>query len=91
MSDGSDFRVERDVPPPRKAARSPVRYPWPDMKHGDSFVVPVNGQSSRDVQNRVGTAGKSWLAVNKPGWKVTTRKEGKAVRVWILDPAEGAS
>ena len=84
-----ELKIAKDVPPPE---RHPLRrFPWHKMGHGDSILVPW---SESDVRRRAKHRGTSsahvaalrWIKRNRPGWKVVTRTEGEATRIWLVDP-----
>jgi hypothetical protein len=37
----SDFKVDKGVPLPKNIGRKLTKYPWHEMKVGDSFLVPT--------------------------------------------------
>jgi hypothetical protein len=71
----SEFKIESDVPVPDERRR--FKYPWSEMKVGDSFFVE-NGS-----QNVLSTAGRQYGRFH--GGKFSTRKEGNGVRVWRIE------
>lgn len=40
------MKIEKDVPLPGPYVGAPRKYPFPDMEVGDSFAVPLEGESS---------------------------------------------
>lgn len=75
------MKIEKGIPIPESISRkSNAKYPWPDMKVGDSFTVEWRNYSTKYSVLR---AGDSWSKRNKDGeWKFTARKEGCNVRIW---------
>lgn len=69
------FRIDRDVPVP--AVRL---YPFRSMQPGDSFAVPVMGETARDVQKRVTNSACAYG--KRHGCKFTVRITGDTVRCW---------
>lgn len=72
-----EIKIETDVPIPTYAK---VRYPFKEMKVGESFYVPASDAGS--INGSLGYANK-----NKQGWEYTSRtiKENGVkvgVRVW---------
>ena len=73
------FSVESGVvmPPPSKKGR-PTKYPFRQMKVGDSFFVPdENGKKMRDV---VGASTANWGKAH--GAKFSCRSVDGGTRVW---------
>lgn len=75
------FKIERNVPVPKRRVRN-AKYPWADLKIGDSFFVPLDGQHSLEIlQNSLlGCIRKS----RNLKIEITTRidKPNNGVRVW---------
>lgn len=65
--------IVKGVPIPEMLYGRPDKYPWKDMEPGDSFVLP---NYTADLQRNV------LRSAHYKGIKVTTRKEGTALRVW---------
>lgn len=82
MNDSSTptkFVIESGVPvPPRASGAGESKYPFNDMKVGDSFFAPAC--SSQALSN----ATRAYKMTHAPGSKWTTRKEGDGVRVWRI-------
>ena len=78
------YKIESGVPMPesRGGVGGGAKYPFKDMKPGDSFFEPLNGRPVQKVQALLGGCGKAVLG---PG-AVATRsvEEGgvAGVRVW---------
>ena len=72
------FEVESDIPIPRSGMGRP-KYPWPDMKVGDSFFVPNRPDGSRPAVSSAAS-----YQMGRSGKKATysTRKEAGGVRIW---------
>lgn len=74
------FKVERKIPTPEPAGRNP-KYPWREMKVGDSFFVP--GALVRTIHPAAHAASK------RTGFKFTCRTiseaQGSGVRVWRIE------
>ena len=68
------MKIERGIPVPEHKAR----YPWADLRPGDSFFVV-----SADVQKaRKNLSSLTVYQAKKRGWEFTTRIEKGGVRVW---------
>ena len=74
------MKIERVAIPPMGRQGIKCKYPWPDMKDGDSVLVP------RTTTPRAKIAARAWVRRNRPGWKVVTRAEGDGVRIWFVAP-----
>lgn len=61
--------------------RTSLKYPWPNMKKGDSFFVP--GYSVKK-QNNLHTSGTNWFKRNNPDGKISIRREGDGIRVYRI-------
>lgn len=76
------FKIDKGVPIPKPYhGKGSAKYPWADMKKGDSFFVPLNGKKNSPVSGgALNAAGK------RHGFKFTQRKvtEGrkKGLRIW---------
>lgn len=76
----------------RSRSAGPMKYPWADMEHGDSFFVPLPKKSSRDdaviARKRVVSAGRSWCKRNRPEARVISRAltedNTHGIRIWML-------
>lgn len=68
------FKIEKRVPIP--ARTTTPKYPFRDMKVGDSFVVADGGKS-------VAIAASAFSRRN-PEYRFTARKEGDAIRIWRI-------
>jgi hypothetical protein len=67
----SEIKIERGVPLPEKRGLY-NKYPFKQMKVGDSFIVPIDARIY---------AAASW-AGTRNGMKFSTRKNGTCIRVW---------
>lgn len=61
--------------------RTALKYPWPNMKIGDSFWV--QGYSVKKSTNLF-TTGNNWFKRNLPEGKVSVRREGDGLRVYRI-------
>lgn len=66
------IKIQKNIPIPENRGRV-NKYPWKDMKVGDSFLAPAKANSLRQVAQ---VGGK----VNK--MKFVVRQEGKKARCW---------
>ena len=72
-----DIEEKVPLPQPRLGGR---KYPWTEMKVGDSFIVTVDTEQQTAVQGTV--AGSARAYGKKHGQKFTTRIVDGGVRVW---------
>lgn len=69
------------IPNPRQAAGGrPAIYPWREMGVGDSFLVSLNGDTTRKVQRRMTSLASA--AAQRLGFRFSTRIVDGGVRVW---------
>ncbi len=75
----AEFKIEKGIPlaPHGNSVRRQSKYPFSDMKVGDSFAVPA------EVLSAVRTASIGYSRANG-GSKFTIRKSGKAFRCWRI-------
>ncbi|KKK57043.1 hypothetical protein LCGC14_3058470 [marine sediment metagenome] len=63
------YKIEKNIPIPKSRWRE-RKYPFPKMKIGDSFFVPLNGRKTKRVQPSIVSAGHRYQNQNK---RFTTR------------------
>ncbi len=81
----SEFKVEAGIEiPPDVGKRGRTRYPWDQMKTGDSFFVPDDGSSNLirlagigNQRAKIQDNGQHFVSCH-----ITDEKLGKGVRVW---------
>jgi len=74
MPQSSSIAIARDIPPPdRKDPVSKPRYPWRDLKPGDSFLHPGSRWAASSLMSYVR---------EETGWVLCSRKEGDQIRIW---------
>jgi hypothetical protein len=69
-------KIERNIPIPPHGNAERGRYPFGQMRVGDSFFTPGARSSA--------ASGASQFAKRHPGYRFITRIEGKGVRVWCI-------
>ena len=74
------YKIEKNIPlPPRRGARG-SKYPWDEMKQGDSFFVPGKPKGL-------------YTAASQRGIRIAIRPDKKGsqsgVRVWHVGPTTG--
>jgi hypothetical protein len=74
------YQIEKGIPLVSKARQRPSKYPWDQMKNGDSFFVPGKPKGL-------------YTAAYGRGIKIAVRPEKKrnkeGVRVWKIGDREG--
>lgn len=89
-----NYKVEANVPLIKKGTKNALKYPWAEMKVGDSFFVPVGTNTTiYALGNSLYHSGRTWLL--RHGLKHltiakrTATEDGvKGVRVWLVDREE---
>lgn len=75
------MKIDKDIPISGrnnyKGIGPPCKYPWVDMKVGDSIYVTITIGGIASTAN-------SWRKRNKPDWVFSARKEGEGVRIWRI-------
>ena len=80
------FKIEKGIPVPRAANAPGGRdsiFPLRELKVGDSFFVPCAKKEMAKTQQRLTTAIYNWARKRK-GFKGTTRRMAKGIRVWRI-------
>lgn len=79
-----NYKIEKGIEMP-KTHYGMVKFPFGDMKIGDSFRV---GGYTPNLQTRVTSAWGAWKSHNpiakREDWKCATRKVGNQLRVWRI-------
>lgn len=65
-----EIKIEKGVPLPH--VRGVAKYPWHEMKVGDSFVVPAIPRTNFHQ------------GAKQVGIQISTRVEGDSIRVWRI-------
>jgi len=80
------YEIENGIPiPPRGGAK----YPWAEMKAGDSILVDEPYEKTGG--SPAGSSAASWVKRNREGWISTARRiDEKTVRVWFSEEEEGS-
>ena len=73
------IQIDSDIPAPerRKYHGGHSKYPWKELKVGQSFVAPWVDKNSANST--------VWRAGKTHGVKFVVRKEGKGYRVWRVE------
>ncbi len=81
---GGEFKIENKVPlPPGRKWKN--RYPWNEMKIGDSFYVP---KEAVNTDSTIRTAA-AYFARRNPEYKFRVAVVEGGVRVWRVEPEKG--
>jgi hypothetical protein len=83
----NSFRIEQNIPVPtipRGAPPSPIKYPWAEMKIGDSFFVPLVDKTIITIRGAINIDLKKFSNQTGNKIKITTRAIDNGVRVWRL-------
>lgn len=86
------IKIDKGIPIParsRVSAGARRKYPWPDMKVGDSFWISAEGRNLDQMQQLILTVAKMWALRNFKPWMFTTARERSAksvpgVRIWRI-------
>lgn len=71
--------IDKGVPVPEGAGRK-GKYPWKDMKVGDSIY---GGEGHTRASLLASATG--WATRNNPTWRFTSRKDGAGYRIWRVE------
>ncbi len=76
--------IEKKVEIP--AVHSKMKYPWPDMKVGDSvFIEAEKGEKLYNLKRKVGPAARYYGDVTGKKFKTLMMREENGVRVWRIE------
>lgn len=74
-------KVEEDVPIPE--VNSKVKYPWPEMKVGDSVLIqPDEGQSLYTLKRKIGPSARYYGDTSGKQVKTMLMRGENGIRVW---------
>jgi hypothetical protein len=73
----SEFQIEKNVPIPKNGLHGRNKYPWREMKVGDSFLF------AKDITKA--TAYANAHAASRAGLKFLTRRTEKGFRCWRVE------
>lgn len=77
------MKIDRQVPIPKTSTGRKRKWPWFDMKKGDSFLMYTE-YTVRNLQN-ASAQGIMFSKTNKKGkWKFSVRKTEEGIRVWRI-------
>jgi len=83
-----EIKIEHDVPIPERVRKKyQPKYPFIEMKKGDSFSLPGKDlKELKSLQSKLSGSAYFFRIKTKPSWKFTARvlKEEKQVRIWRI-------
>ena len=80
------FEIENNVPlPPLRYGNNHSKYPWREMKVGDSFHVPPRRPDQSAAQVQAAMAATASGAGKRLKARYTVRQEGDGVRIWRVE------
>lgn len=76
------FRIESGIPIPAKHFKKTKRYPWADMKVGDSFGVKKNGKKHQAAA--ISACAAQWADGHGKNAKFSLRTVNGGYRIWRI-------
>tara|TARA_R110000868_G_scaffold375776_1_gene640444 strand:+ start:208 stop:480 length:273 start_codon:yes stop_codon:yes gene_type:complete len=61
-----------------------TKYPWSEMKVGQSFYVILNRKTMVQLQNNLSGCARSWAKRNGLDWDFATQQVEGGVRIWRI-------
>lgn len=79
-----NYKIEKNIPVPKKRTGGVVKYPFSEMKVGDSFLADKN--YSRKLMARYSNAARNYARQSKENnhFKFTIRKTEEGIRIWRI-------
>ena len=75
----SAYHIEKGIPLPTMPTN--MKYPWRDMKVGDSFFVPVKKESERTMRGAITSSFYNYQRGNR-GQRIALRQVKGGFRIW---------
>lgn len=75
----TQIKIEQGVPVPVNRARIGSKYPFRDMKIGDSFFLPATYAKPASVR-----ASASYFQIRNKGYRFTAHEQDNGIRVWRI-------
>jgi hypothetical protein len=75
------FKIEKDIPISEAVRGRRTKFPWQQMKVGDSVLLPKKYKRASAIYASIAA---NWARKNEPEWKFITRTVEKGVRVWRM-------
>ena len=78
------IKIEKNIPiPGEHSAR--IKYPFEQMKKGDSFLIRVwGGKKPKFKARNLSQSAINFCRIHKLNWKFTYRIIGNGVRIWRI-------
>ena len=73
------YKIEKDIPAPLPNTKGVGKYPWREMKIGDSFFIPYADTNYSQVNSAP-----SYFSRRNPEYKFTVRKVEGGYRIWRI-------
>ena len=86
----NEYKIDSNVPAPPARPHGNYKYPWGEMKEGDSFFLPKReGYTARDTGNLAYMSGRQWLSRNntthlKVCQRLATENGVEGSRIWLV-------
>ena len=81
-----EFKIEKNIELPKRSSGRPSKYPFSEMKVGDSFFIPVADHIDIwNVAGAVRNAANMARIRDKTIGRFSTRKVEGGVRVWRIE------
>lgn len=74
------FRIEKNIPIPRRQQGMPCPYPFLDMSVGDSFFVPC--ENAKRTMGIIDKAKRRFIQMTPGGYRFSCRTVQGGVRCW---------
>ena len=79
-----EIKLEKNVPIPLAGKfKNSSKYPWKNMKKGDSFyVVKPKHRDYNSFRAQIQSCGRTYIKWHNKNWKFQTLKEKLGIRIW---------
>jgi len=79
------YKIDKNIPIPEPICGYRGKYPWREMKHGDSFFIPnIDKKKAQNIQS----AGRTLFRKEERGLGVIMRMERSGARLWAYDKSK---
>jgi hypothetical protein len=84
------MKIDKGIPvPPQRYAKQPLKYPFPDMAIGDSFLAESATDELRQKQaSSIRAQAVRYTNAGNPDFAITLRMMPNGVRCWRIEPKE---
>ena len=77
------YAIEKKIPMPYTSGRGrPAKYPFAQMRKGDSFAVPFTDDTLPKLRTRLSVCAANFAQRNGGKFTLRTLKEDGVIRVW---------